>query len=321
MLSSPVIACTKHCSEEGVHAVNHRAQQLKGILLAGGSGSRLAPLTAVTSKQLLPVYDKPLVYYPLSTLMLAGIRDILVISTPEELPRFCALLGDGSRFGLTLRYCAQPSPDGLAQAFLLAEDYLARESCAMVLGDNLFHGGGLGRLLRRAAARAEESARATVFACRVRDPERFGVVSFDESGRAVSLAEKPSRPGSPYAVTGLYFYPPGVSGLARTLRPSARGELEITELNSLYLARGLLDVELLGRGAAWLDAGTPESLFEAGAFVRMLQLRQGLVLSCPEEIAYRSGWIGREELLRAAAQCAVTSYGEHLLALAEGSLP
>ena len=321
MHSSPVIACTKHCSEEGVHAVSHRAQQLKGILLAGGSGSRLAPLTAVTSKQLLPVYDKPLVYYPLSTLMLAGIRDILVISTPEDLPRFCELLGDGSRFGLTLRYCAQPSPDGLAQAFLLAEDYLAGEGCAMVLGDNFYYGGGLLRLLRAAAARAEKSARATVFACRVHDPERFGVVAFDESGRAVSLTEKPSRPASPYAVTGLYFYPAGVSALARTLCPSARSELEITELNSLYLARGLLDVELLGRGAAWLDAGTPESLFEAGAFVRMLQLRQGLVLSCPEEIAYRSGWIGREELLQAAAQCAVTAYGEHLLALAEGSLP
>ncbi len=290
---------------------------MKGILLAGGSGSRLAPLTAVTSKQLLPVYDKPLVYYPLSTLMLAGIRDILIISTPEDLPRFRALLGGGDSFGLTLSYREQPSPGGLAQAFLLAEDYLEAESCAMVLGDNLFYGSGLSRLLRAAAVRAEKQARATVFACRVRDPERFGVVSFDECGRAVSLEEKPLQPQSSYAVTGLYLYPPGVSRLARTLRPSARGELEITELNALYLARGLLDVETLGRGYTWLDAGTPESLFEAGAFVRMLETRQGLVLSSPEEIAYRFGWIGREALFRSAQRCAGTKYGEHLRTLAE----
>ncbi|MGN0778771.1 MAG: glucose-1-phosphate thymidylyltransferase RfbA [Aristaeellaceae bacterium] len=293
---------------------------MKGIILAGGAGTRLYPLTMVTSKQLLPVYDKPMIYYPLSTLMLAGIRDILIISTPEDTPRFEHLLGDGSQFGLNLSYCVQPSPDGLAQAFLLGEDFIGAEACAMVLGDNIFYGNGFGKILRTAAANAEQNARATVFGYYVTDPERFGVVAFDDSGKVVSVEEKPKEPKSNYAVTGLYFYPKGVSAMAHEVKPSARGELEITTLNEMYLHQELLDVQLLGRGFAWLDTGTMDSLVDAADFVRMIEQRQGIKISAPEEIAYRNGWISRDKLLESAARYGKSPYGAHLKAVAEGKV-
>lgn len=293
---------------------------MKGIILAGGSGTRLYPLTMVTSKQLLPVYDKPMVYYPLSTLMLAGIQDILIISTPTDTPRFEALLGDGSQFGLHLSYKVQPSPDGLAQAFILGEEFLNGEAGAMVLGDNIFYGNGFSKLLRAAAQNAEEHDRATVFGYYVPDPERFGVVAFDENGQAISIEEKPAVPKSNYAVTGLYFYPAGVDKRAKKVKPSQRGELEITTLNEMYLRDGKLDVQLLGRGFAWLDTGTMDSLVEAADFVQMIEKRQGIKISAPEEIAYRYGWISKENLLESAARYGKSPYGRHLQAVAEGKI-
>ena len=293
---------------------------MKGIILAGGAGTRLYPLTMVTSKQLLPVYDKPMVYYPLSTLMLAGIKDILIISTPTDTPRFEALLGDGSQFGIHLSYKVQPSPDGLAQAFILGEEFLAGEAGAMVLGDNIFYGNGFGKILRTAVVNAEENARATVFGYYVTDPERFGVVAFDESGKVTSIEEKPKEPKSNYAVTGLYFYPAGVSDMAKAVKPSARGELEITTLNDMYLKKDLLDVQLLGRGFAWLDTGTMDSLVEAADFVQMVEKRQGIKISAPEEIAFRNGWIDREKLLESAERYGKSPYGLHLKAVATGKV-
>ena len=293
---------------------------MKGIILAGGAGTRLYPLTMVTSKQLLPVYDKPMVYYPLSTLMLAGIKDILVISTPEDTPRFRHLLKDGSQFGISLSYQVQPSPDGLAQAFILGEDFIGDEACAMVLGDNIFYGNGFGRILRSTVENAENNNRATVFGYYVTDPERFGVVEFDANGKAISIEEKPAHPKSSYAVTGLYFYPAGVSALAKQVRPSARGELEITTLNDMYLQAGELDVQLLGRGFAWLDTGTMDSLVEAADFVRMVEKRQGIKISAPEEIAYKYGWITHDKLLESAEQYGKSPYGAHLRAVADGKV-
>ena len=293
---------------------------MKGIVLAGGAGTRLYPLTMVTSKQLLPIYDKPMIYYPLSTLMLAGIREILIISTPEDTPRFVHLLGDGGQFGLSLSYVVQPSPDGLAQAFLLGEDFIGEDACAMVLGDNIFYGNGFGKILRAATVDAEENGRATVFGYYVNDPERFGIVEFDEAGKVVSVEEKPARPKSNYAITGLYFYPKGVSAMARQVVPSARGELEITTLNDMYLKQGMLDVQLLGRGFAWLDTGTMDSLVEAADFVRMIEQRQSIKISAPEEIAYRNGWITREKLLASAKRYGKSPYGHHLKAVAEGKV-
>ena len=292
---------------------------MKGIVLAGGAGTRLYPLTMVTSKQLLPVYDKPMIYYPLSTLMLAGIREILIISTPEDTPRFEHLLGDGSQFGLSLSYRVQPSPDGLAQAFLLGEEFIGDEPCAMVLGDNIFYGNGFGKTLRAAAADAE-AGRATIFGYYVTDPERFGIVEFDEAGRVLSVEEKPKHPRSNYCITGLYFYPKGVSAMAHEVKPSARGELEITTLNDMYLKRDLLDVQLLGRGYAWLDTGTMDSLVDAADFVRMIQKRQSVVISAPEEIAYKNGWIDQEKLLASAERYGKSPYGAHLRAVAEGKV-
>lgn len=291
---------------------------MKGIILAGGAGTRLYPLTMVTSKQLLPVYDKPMIYYPLSTLMLAGIKDILIISTPEDTPRFEHLLGDGSQFGVSLSYCVQPSPDGLAQAFLLGESFIGSDACAMVLGDNIFYGNGFGRVLRAALDNAEKNKRATVFGYYVNDPERFGVVAFDEKGKATSIEEKPAHPKSNYAVTGLYFYPSGVSAKAKEVKPSARGELEITTLNEMYLNEKLLDVQLLGRGYAWLDTGTMDSLVEAAEFVQMIEKRQGVKISAPEEIAFRHGWISKEKLLESAARYGKSPYGQHLKNVADG---
>ena len=293
---------------------------MKGIILAGGAGTRLYPLTMVTSKQLLPVYDKPMVYYPLSTLMLAGIRDILIISTPEDTPRFEHLLGDGAEFGVHLQYVVQPSPDGLAQAFLLGEDFIGDDACAMVLGDNIFYGNGFGRILRSAAWDAEVNGRATVFGYYVNDPERFGIVEFDADGKVVSVEEKPKNPKSNYAITGLYFYPKGVSAMAHGVRPSARGELEITTLNDMYLKKGLLDVQLLGRGFAWLDTGTMDSLVDAADFVRMIEKRQSIKISAPEEIAYKNGWITKDKLLESAARYGKSPYGQHLKAVAEGKV-
>lgn len=293
---------------------------MKGIVLAGGSGTRLYPLTKVTSKQLLPIYDKPMIYYPLSTLMLAGIRDILIISTPDDTPRFEALLGDGSQFGIHLSYKVQPSPDGLAQAFILGEEFLAGEAGAMILGDNIFYGNGFGRMLRAAVRNAEEDGRATVFGYYVPDPERFGVVEFDETGRATSIEEKPKEPKSNYAVTGLYFYPAGVAERANQVRPSTRGELEITTLNEMYLQDGLLDVQLLGRGFAWLDTGTMASLLQAADFVEMVQTRQGITISAPEEIAYINGFIDKNKLMESAKAYGKSPYGEHLKAVAEGKV-
>ena len=292
---------------------------MKGIILAGGAGTRLYPLTLVTSKQLLPVYDKPMIYYPMSTLMLAGIRDILIISTPNDTPRFKELLGDGSRYGVKLSYAIQPSPDGLAQAFLIGKEFIGDESCAMVLGDNIFYGNGFSKILARAVDNAE-NGRATVFGYHVHDPERFGVVEFDDAGKAVSIEEKPVQPKSNYAVTGLYFYPKGVSAMAEQVKPSARGELEITTLNDMYLQKGELSVELLGRGFAWLDTGTFKSLLEAAEFVEMNQSRQNVQISAPEEIAYVKGWINKEELLTAAEAYGKSPYGEHLRRVAEDKL-
>jgi len=293
---------------------------MKGIVLAGGAGTRLYPLTMVTSKQLLPVYDKPMIYYPLSTLMLAGIKDILIISTPEDTPRFEHLLGDGSQFGISLSYCVQPSPDGLAQAFILSEEFIGNDACAMVLGDNIFYGNGFRTLLKSALKDAEEDGRATVFGYYVTDPERFGVVAFDEKGMATSIEEKPKEPKSNYAVTGLYFYPAGVSVRANQVKPSVRGELEITTLNEMYLKDGLLDVQLLGRGFAWLDTGTMQSLLSAANFVETIESRQGITISAPEEIAYINGWIGRENLLISAERYGKSPYGTHLKAVAEGKV-
>ena len=293
---------------------------MKGIILAGGAGTRLYPLTMVTSKQLLPIYDKPMVYYPLSTLMLAGIKDSLVISTPEDPPRFEHLLGDGSQFGISLSYKVQPSPDGLAQAFILGEEFIGDDACAMVLGDNIFYGNGFGRILCSTVENAEKNGRGTVFGYYVTDPERFGVVDFDANGKAVSIEEKPAHPKSNYAVTGLYFYPAGVSTRAKQVKPSARGELEITTLNAMYLQDGLLDVQLLGRGFAWLDTGTMDSLVEAADFVRMVEKRQGIKISAPEEIAYKYGWISHEQLLESAEKYGKSPYGAHLRAVAEGKV-
>lgn len=292
---------------------------MKGIILAGGSGTRLYPLTLVTSKQLLPVYDKPMIYYPMSTLMLAGIRDILIISTPADTPRFQELLGDGSRYGIHLSYAVQPSPDGLAQAFLIGKEFIGDDACAMVLGDNIFYGNGFSTILARACDNAE-NGRATVFGYHVHDPERFGVVEFDDAGKAISIEEKPEKPKSSYAVTGLYFYPKGVSAMAEQVRPSARGELEITTLNDMYLKKGTLSVELLGRGFAWLDTGTFKSLLEAAEFVEMNQSRQNIQISAPEEIAYVKGWISKQQLLDAAKAYGKSPYGEHLCRVAEDKL-
>ena len=292
---------------------------MKGIILAGGTGTRLYPLTMVTSKQLLPVYDKPMIYYPLSTLMLAGIKDILIISTPEDTPRFRALLGDGHQFGVTLSYCVQLSPDGLAQAFILGEEFIGNDSCAMVLGDNIFYGNGFSRILRRAVERAEHDT-ATVFGYYVPDPQSFGIVEFDENGKVLSVEEKPTVPKSNYAITGLYFYPAGVSEKAKRVTPSARGELEITTLNEMYLRSEQLNVELLGRGFAWLDTGTMDSLVDAADFVRMIEVRQGVKISAPEEIAYRHGWISKEKLIESAEKYGKSPYGKHLKAVADGKI-
>ncbi len=293
---------------------------MKGIILAGGAGTRLYPLTMVTSKQLLPVYDKPMIYYPLSTLMLAGIRDILIISTPEDTPRFEHLLGNGSQFGVNLSYKVQPSPDGLAQAFLLGEEFIGDDACAMVLGDNIFYGNGFGGILRESVENAEKNERATVFGYYVNDPERFGVVEFDADGHVISVEEKPREPKSNYAVTGLYFYPKGVSAMAKAVKPSARGELEITTLNDMYLKQGVLDVQLLGRGFAWLDTGTMDSLVDAADFVRMIEKRQSIKISAPEEIAYKNEWISKEKLLESAERYGKSPYGQHLKAVAEGKV-
>ena len=289
---------------------------MKGIILAGGSGTRLYPLTKVTSKQLLPVYDKPMIYYPLSTLMLAGIRDILIISTPTDTPRFQDLLGDGSHFGIHLSYAVQPSPDGLAQAFLIGEEFIGDEPCAMILGDNIFYGNDFSSILEKARRNAE-NGRATVFGYYVPDPERFGIVEFDENEKVLSVEEKPEHPKSNYAITGLYFYPKGVSELAKQVRPSARGELEITTLNDMYLHRGILDAKIFGRGFAWLDTGTMESLLEAAEFVHMVEKRQGMKISAPEEIAFRFGWISTQELLESADLYGKSPYGHHLRQVAE----
>lgn len=288
---------------------------MKGIILAGGSGTRLYPLTMVTSKQLLPVYDKPMIYYPLSTLMLAGIRDILIISTPTDLPAFERLLGDGSKYGINLSYKEQPSPDGLAQAFIIGEDFIDGDSCAMVLGDNIFYGNGLKKHLKEAAGR---QTGATVFGYYVEDPERFGIVEFDKDGKAISIEEKPEHPKSNYCVTGLYFYDNRVCELAKKVKPSARGELEITDLNKMYLEEGTLNVVTLGRGNAWLDTGTIDALSEASEFVKVIENRQGVKVSAVEEIAYVNGWIDKEQLLESAAMYGKSSYGSHLKKVAEG---
>lgn len=293
---------------------------MKGIILAGGSGTRLYPLTTVTSKQLLPVYDKPMIYYPLSVLMMAGIREILIISTPADLPNFERLLKDGSDYGVSLSYAEQPSPDGLAQAFVIGEEFVGGDSCALVLGDNIFYGNGLGRHLRAAVERAEREGGATVFGYHVDDPERFGVVEFDEEFNAVSIEEKPEHPKSNYAVTGLYFYDERVTEFAKQVKPSPRGELEITDLNKMYLEDGTLNVQTLGRGYAWLDTGTMDSLYEAGEFVRTVQRAQGLPIAVAEEIAFENGWITRDELMEAAVKYGKSPYGKHLKDVAENKI-
>lgn len=290
---------------------------MKGIILAGGSGTRLYPLTKVTSKQLLPIYDKPMIYYPLSVLMNAGIRDILIISTPDDTPRFEALLGDGNQFGIRLSYAVQPSPDGLAQAFIIGEEFIGKDSVAMVLGDNIFHGQGLVKRLKAAAAKEKG---ATVFGYYVDDPERFGIVEFDANGKVLSVEEKPQHPKSNYAITGLYFYNKEVVKMAKQVKPSARGELEITTLNDMYLKQDELDVQLLGRGFAWLDTGTMDSLVEAADFVRMIEKRQGIKISAPEEIAFKYGWIDRDTLLESAERYGKSPYGQHLKNVADGKL-
>lgn len=292
---------------------------MKGIILAGGAGTRLYPLTMVTSKQLLPVYDKPMIYYPLSTLMLAGIQDILVISTPTDTPRFQQLLGDGSQFGISLQYAVQPSPDGLAQAFLIGEDFIGGEPCAMVLGDNIFYGNGFSAMLREAAENAENGL-ATIFGYFVNDPERFGIVEFDPNGKVLSVEEKPRNPKSNYCITGLYFYDKRVCELAKQVKPSARSELEITTLNDMYLQDGTLRAKIMGRGFAWLDTGTMDSLIEAGSFVQMIERRQSIKIAALEEIAYHKGWISKEKLLESAERYGKSPYGEHLKRVAEGKI-
>ena len=293
---------------------------MKGIILAGGSGTRLYPLTTVTSKQLLPVYDKPMIYYPLSVLMMAGIRDILIISTPKDLPNFEKLLGDGSQYGVNFSYKVQPSPDGLAQAFILGEEFIGGEPCALVLGDNIFYGNGLGKQLKDAVSKAENGVGATVFGYYVDDPERYGVVEFDDQKRAVSIVEKPEHPASNYAVTGLYFYDRRVVEFAKQVKPSARGELEITDLNRMYLEDGSLHVQTLGRGYAWLDTGTMDSLYEAGEFVRTVQRAQGLPIAVAEEIAYENAWISKDMLLEAATKYGKSPYGKHLKDVADNRI-
>ena len=292
---------------------------MKGIILAGGAGTRLYPLTMVTSKQLLPVYDKPMIYYPLSTLMLAGIQDILVISTPTDTPRFQQLLGDGSQFGISLQYAVQPSPDGLAQAFLIGEDFIGGEPCAMVLGDNIFYGNGFSAMLREAVANAENGL-ATIFGYFVNDPERFGIVEFDPNGKVLSVEEKPKTPKSNYCITGLYFYDKRVCEMAKQVKPSARGELEITTLNDMYLQDGSLRAKIMGRGFAWLDTGTMDTLIEAGSFVQMIERRQSIKIAALEEIAYHKGWISKEKLLESAERYGKSPYGEHLKRVAEGKI-
>lgn len=289
---------------------------MKGIILAGGSGTRLYPLTKVTSKQLLPVYDKPMIYYPMSTLMLAGIKDILIISTPEDIPRFEKLFGNGSQFGISLQYEVQPSPDGLAQAFIIGEEFIGDDACAMILGDNIFYGNSFSGYLKEAVERAEKEKEATVFGCAVKDPKRFGIVEFDKTGKVISVEEKPENPKSNYAVTGLYFYPSGISDYAKKVKPSSRGELEITSVNQLYLDDGVLHVQLLGRGFTWLDTGTVDSLAEATDFVRVIEKRQGIQISALEEIAFRNGWIDKDILLKSAEKYGKSPYGEHLFAVA-----
>lgn len=292
---------------------------MKGIILAGGSGTRLYPLTMITSKQLLPIYDKPMVYYPLSTLMLAGIKDILIISTPHDLPNFEKLLGDGSQFGIKLSYKMQPSPDGLAQAFILGEEFIGDDCCAMVLGDNIFYGNGFSSMLRAATENAEKGE-ATIFGYYVNDPERFGIVEFDENGRVISVEEKPKQPKSNYCITGLYFYDKRAVEYAKQVKPSARGEIEITDLNRIYLEDGSLNVQLLGRGYAWLDTGTMDSLVEAADFIQMIEKRQGIKVSAPEEIAYINKWIDKETLMASAERYGKSPYGEHLKRVADGKI-
>lgn len=293
---------------------------MKGIILAGGSGTRLYPLTLVTSKQLLPVYDKPMIYYPLSVLMMAGIREILIISTREDTPRMEQLLGDGSRFGIKLSYKVQPSPDGLAQAFILGEKFIGNDACAMVLGDNIFYGAGLIKHLQNSVNRAEKEEAATIYGYYVKDPQRFGIVELDKDGNALSIEEKPQNPKSNYCVTGLYFYPKGVSELAKQIQPSDRGELEITSLNNMYLEQKRLHVTTLGRGYSWLDTGTHESLIEASDYIKMLEEHQGLKVCCPEEIAYKNGWISKDKLIESGKLMEKNQYGQHLLNVTEGKI-
>ena len=292
---------------------------MKGIILAGGAGTRLYPLTMVTSKQLLPVYDKPMIFYPISTLMLAGIKDILLISTPEDIPNFQKLLGDGSQFGINLSYAVQPSPDGLAQAFIIGEKFIGDDSCAMILGDNIFYGGGFSSFLKEAVDNAEKGS-ATIFGYYVDDPERFGIMEFDNNWNVISVEEKPKNPKSNYCITGLYFYPKGVAKEAKKVKPSKRGELEITSLNALYLEEAKLKAVILGRGYAWLDTGTMDSLVEATTFVQMVEKRQGIKISAPEEIAYRKGWISKEKLIESADKYGKSPYGKHLLKVASGEI-